>query len=285
MSKLIAIHSFRGGTGKSNVTANLAAAIALMGYRVGIVDTDIPSPGIHALFGFDEDKVKHSLNDYLWGRCSIKQAAYDISTILKPHSMAVNRQGRIYFVPASLNVSEIARISREGYSVSLLNDGFQELISGLQLDYLFIDTHPGIHEATMLSLAISDVLIILLRPDRQDFQGTSVAVEIAHRLQVPELFLVVNRALETYDAKVLQQTLEATYHIPVAGILPNSDEVMRLASSDVFCLRHPKHEFSQVIRSIAKRLTKEGLGTREKVLRIESCLPQSSKIHRVGSRE
>ena len=35
MAKIIAIHSFRGGTGKSNITANLAALVALAGHRVG----------------------------------------------------------------------------------------------------------------------------------------------------------------------------------------------------------------------------------------------------------
>ncbi|WP_333417166.1 P-loop NTPase [Microcoleus sp. herbarium8] len=46
MSKIVSIHSYRGGTGKSNSTANLAVAVARKGYRVGIVDTDIQSPGI-----------------------------------------------------------------------------------------------------------------------------------------------------------------------------------------------------------------------------------------------
>jgi MinD-like ATPase involved in chromosome partitioning or flagellar assembly len=40
--KAISVHSFRGGTGKSNLTANLAANVALKGHRVGIVDTDYP---------------------------------------------------------------------------------------------------------------------------------------------------------------------------------------------------------------------------------------------------
>ena len=57
MSKIIAVHSFRGGTGKSNTTANLAALVALAGHRVGIIDTDIQSPGIHVIFSLDQDKV------------------------------------------------------------------------------------------------------------------------------------------------------------------------------------------------------------------------------------
>ncbi|MCB0036300.1 MAG: P-loop NTPase, partial [Anaerolineales bacterium] len=46
MTQIISVHSFRGGTGKSNTTANLAALIMRQGKRVGIIDTDIQSPGI-----------------------------------------------------------------------------------------------------------------------------------------------------------------------------------------------------------------------------------------------
>lgn len=65
---------------------------------------------------------------------------------------------------------------REGYDVGLLNDGFQSLIEELNLDVLRIDTHPGLNEETLLSIAISDTLLIILRPDQQDYQGTSVTV-------------------------------------------------------------------------------------------------------------
>ena len=54
MAKVISVHSFRGGTGKSNTTANLAAVYAQQGKRVAVIDTDIQSPGIHALFGLRE---------------------------------------------------------------------------------------------------------------------------------------------------------------------------------------------------------------------------------------
>jgi septum site-determining protein MinD len=54
MSKIVSVHSFRGGTGKSNTTANLAALLPRKGHRVGVVDTDIASPGIHVLFGLAE---------------------------------------------------------------------------------------------------------------------------------------------------------------------------------------------------------------------------------------
>jgi Mrp family chromosome partitioning ATPase len=67
MPKVISIHSYRGGTGKSNFTANLAATVAQFGNRVGIVDTDLPSPGIHNLFDLEPEHIHKTLNHYLWG--------------------------------------------------------------------------------------------------------------------------------------------------------------------------------------------------------------------------
>lgn len=251
MATIVSIHSFRGGTGKSNITANVAAALAALGYRVGIVDTDIQSPGIHALFNLDASKIQHSLNDYLWGRCQIREAACDVSQILRSAGI---QKGEIYLIASSLRLGEIARILRDGYDVEMLNDGLQTLIGQLQLDYLLIDTHPGINEETLLSLTISDVLLIILRPDRQDFQGTAVTVEVARKLQVPNLMLVVNRVLPIYDADELEKRVETTYGASVAGLLPNSDEMMQLASSEIFYLRFPHEPLSQVIVTVAKKI-------------------------------
>ncbi|MBD2440154.1 MinD/ParA family protein [Nostoc sp. FACHB-110] len=248
MSKIVSIHSFRGGTGKSNSTANLAGIVASYGYRVGIVDTDIQSPGIHVLFGFDEQKMKYSLNDYLWGRCKIEESAYDVSSTLNQPAP----KGRIYLIPSSIKVRDITKVLREGFDFNLLNEGFQKLLVALKLDYLFIDTHPGLNEETLLSIAISDVLVLILRPDRQDFQGTAVTVEVARRLEVPKMLLLINKALPALDFDALKQQVEKTYSAPVAGILPLTEELIQLASSDLFCLRHPEHPFSQVMTQVAK---------------------------------
>jgi len=56
VAKIISTHSFRGGTGKSNTTANLAVLVARAGWRVGIIDTDIQSPGVHVLFRVKENE-------------------------------------------------------------------------------------------------------------------------------------------------------------------------------------------------------------------------------------
>ncbi|MEH2179228.1 MinD/ParA family ATP-binding protein [Nostoc sp.] len=257
MSKIVSIHSFRGGTGKSNLTANLAATIACQGKRVGIIDTDIQSPGIHIIFGLDEEKMNHSLNDYLWGRCAIKDAAYDVSNTLNTEGETAVANGNLYLIPSSIKAGEISRILREGYDVGKLNDGFEDLIRYLNLDYLLIDTHPGLNEETLLAIAISDILVVILRPDHQDFQGTAVTVEVAKKLKVSKMLLVVNKVLPALDFNTLREQMETIYNTPVAGIVPLSEEIIQLASSGLFCLRYSEHPFSQTVQEIAWQIVDE----------------------------
>jgi len=254
MPKIVSIHSYRGGTGKSNITANIAALIALTGRRVAMVDTDVQSPGIHVLFGLDESKLQWTLNDYLWERCNIEEAVYDVTANLRQANL--HPRSRLSLVPASPKTSEIVHILREGYNVERLNQGFKGLIQKLGLDFLFIDTHPGLNEETLLSITVSDWLVLILRPDRQDFQGTAITIDVARRLEVPNMMLVVNKALINLDFERLRRQLQITYKVPVGGILPLSPEVVHMASGDIFALRYPRHAFSLEIRAIASQLLK-----------------------------
>ncbi|MBN1681861.1 MAG: MinD/ParA family protein [Anaerolineae bacterium] len=250
MSKIISVHSFRGGTGKSNTTANISTLLAAQGHRVGVVDTDIQSPGIHVLFGLSERTMVYSLNDYLWGKCKIHQAAYDLAS-----SLETPIDGALYLIPSSIKVGEIARVIREGYDAGLLNDGFHDLIEQMNLDYLIIDTHPGLNEETLLSIAISDALGIILRPDQQDYQGTGVTVQVARKLGVPKLVLIVNKVPPMFSFEEVKDRVESTYNCPVAAIIPHSDEMMTLASEGIFALRFPDHPITQTLRNLAQVLT------------------------------
>ena len=249
MSQIISIHSFRGGTGKSNTTANLSALLASLGKRVAVVDTDIQSPGVHILFGMQEDEIGYSLNDYLWGNCSIKESAYDVTD-----RVGDDVSGKVFLVPSSIKAGEIARILREGYDVGILNDGFQDLTEDLELDILLIDTHPGLNEETLLSIAISDTLVIILRPDHQDYQGTSVTVEVARKLEVPDLKIIVNKVPQVYDISDVKQRVEQTYDAEVAAVLPHSDSMMALGSASIFSIKYPNHEITQALRQVAESL-------------------------------
>jgi len=249
MPKVIAIHSYRGGTGKSSFTANLATAIATRGKRVGVVDIDLPSPGIHNIFNFEVENLKRTLNTYLWGTNAIEETAYDVTK-----NIGISGGGKVFLVPSSTRPDDIARILKEGYKVSLLHDGFRKLVKSLELDYLFIDTHPGLSKDTFLSLAIAHFVILILRPDKQDYQGTAVTVDVARRLKVRKMVLAVNKALTTISFENLRQKIEQVYDLPVAGVFPLSVDMAKLASEGVFIVSNPKHPITEEFQKVAQQI-------------------------------
>ena len=249
MPKVVSIHSYRGGTGKSNFTANLSTTVASLGYRVGVVDTDVPSPGIHNLFCLEPEQMGKTLNNYLWGEAAIAEAAYDVSA-----NVGIEGKGKLFLVPSSVKADDIARILKEGYDVKLLNDGFRSLVKALALDYLFIDTHPGLSKETFLSIAISHVLILILRPDKQDYQGTAVTVDVARQLKVRKMLLAINKAHSKLNLEALKEKVQETYQETVAGVFPLSEDVVQLASEGVFCAKYPEHPVSQEFRRVAQQI-------------------------------
>jgi len=249
MAKIISMHSFRRGTGKSNLVANMAALMAAEGRRVGAVDTDLQSPSLHILFGLGEEDIGYSLNDYLRGKCDIEQVAYAMTPRLRAEI-----RGQIFLVPSNADINEIARALREGYNVGLLNEGLSKLSEALNLDVLLVDTHAGLSEETLLSIAVSDALGIIMRPDQQDYQGTAITVAVARKLGVPRLALIVNQAPSFFDLGQVKAQVESAYQCEVIAALPHCDEMMALASGDIFVLRYPDHPMTASLKALAHKL-------------------------------
>ena len=241
---IIAIHSYRGGTGKSNVTANLAVELARSGYHIGVVDTDLPSPGVHILFNRDEPET--TVNRVLHGMGTVAEAALDVTP------SEIESSGSIHLLAGSPKPAEIARIVSEGYQIDRLIEIYKEFCSEKKLDFLLVDTHPGINEPTLMTVTASDLLLMLLRPDKQDYQGTAVTVDVARKLGVPRLRFIVNKAISSLDWSSLATTIEHTYGDQVLAVLPQSDEMMSYGGSGLFCLQQPSHPLAISLREIAQ---------------------------------
>ena len=132
----------------------------------------------------------------------------------------------------------------------MLNDGLRDLIERLKLDYLFIDTHPGVNEETLLSIAISDMLLLVMRPDNQDFQGTAVTAALARRLEVKRMMLLVNKVPPSMDRDALRKKVEELYKCDVGAVLPLNEEIVNVASGAIFTNRYPNHPFTCGLRQV-----------------------------------
>jgi len=257
MGHVVSIHSYRGGTGKSNLTANIAWLWARAGKRVAVLDTDLQSPGVHMVLGLDKDRIGNTLTDYLFQRCELEDTAYDMG-----RSNDIEEPGALYLLPSSMNVEAIVRVVAEGYDAARLNQQFESLVEALRLDVLLLDTHPGLNRETMLSTSISDALVLSIRPDTQDFHGTAVLMQVAGRLQVPNVCLIANKVPNRLDRADLRKRLEDTFEQEVIGMLPLDEDMAMLGSRGLFVQKYPTALATQELERAATRLL-EVLGESE----------------------
>ncbi len=96
-----------------------------------------------------------------------------------------------------------------------------------------------------------------MRPDQQDFQGTAVTVELARKLGVPDMFVIVNKVPPDTDYALLRSQVRGLFHVDVEAILPLSVEMARTASGDIFCNRYPSHPLTMELKRVVERLTGE----------------------------
>jgi MinD-like ATPase involved in chromosome partitioning or flagellar assembly len=284
MTRIIALHAFRHGTGKSNLAAHLAINLAQRGQIVGIIDTHISNPpipnsppaqapGLGRFFGIEVESSTPTLADYLRQETSIEKITIEVSHKIRTAHPSHQSQP-CYYVPYPLEQPKQGqpkqgqpkqgqpkqgqpRNDTSGYdpiALDLLSGALTELTAVLDLDYLFLDLYPGLSEATLLPLALVDALILSLYPEPADFQGTAVILDIVQQLELPLVTLAINQAIPYPNVELLQQQLEATYEIPVLGILPFFEDMNLATGPSFFALQQPKHPFGQAIAAMAKTL-------------------------------
>jgi septum site-determining protein MinD len=216
---IVAIHASQGGTGKTNIAANVAAQLALRGRRVGIVDIDLQTPALHIPLGL-AGLPDRTLNDFLLGNCAIDEAAYEVKM---PPGQGNPSGGALYVVPSGVHSQEITKGIRRRYDITPL-------------------------------VALCDLLILTLTTDQKDFQGTAALLGVARELEADPILLVVNMIPPGYDHDNLRQQLERVYRCPVIAMLPLSEEMIRFGSSGLFSLRVPEDPFSRGVGEIVGRI-------------------------------
>ncbi len=249
MPTVIVVHSFRRGTGKTSLVANLAALLARAGKRVGLVDFNLESPSLHFTFGLKDSQITCCLNDVLWQTCSVEQATYDVTT-----SLQGSVPGKLYLLPASTRFLDISQVLKGDFNSEIMDACIPELIENNQLDFVFVDTRAGLTDDTLAAIAMADILCIILRPDAQDFQGTAVTVDLARRLDVPRLIMIGNLVPKTYDLAEVTKEIEANYHCEVATTLPLNPDMMTLSSADIFVEVHPESPFTKELKKLLDHL-------------------------------
>lgn len=238
MRKIVSVHA-PGGPGKAHLTANLAASVALLGKRVGVIETDTRPPGMLALFGLDPGQIVNTVGDHLAGRCELQDAAHRVS----PPEVA-GAGGSVYLIPAGP--------LDPAYDAERLGAALGPVLDALFLDFLFVDAPAGLGEGALLAAAAADWAVVMLRPDRQDYLTTAVAVEVVRRLGVPRVALVLNEVPLTLDHAALQQDLERTFGAELGAVLPPAGD----GAPGLVAARQPEHPLARAVAGLAAKLVR-----------------------------
>jgi len=247
MPEIISIHSYRRGTGKSSLAANLAVLFAAAGKRAGLIDAALHSPSLHLAFGLESPQTRYSLDDYLERKCEIEQTVRDLSDQLN-----ANLPGKVFLIPADMKPNR--HLVQREYSGERMENGILEASEILNIDYLLIDTPSGINDNALLSMAICDTLVEILRLDQQDYQGAAVVIELARKLAIPHILLVANFVTKTYQPKEVKAKLQQSYGFDVAAILPISEDMLDSSVKDIFVLAFPQHPLTLALQSLVEAL-------------------------------
>ena len=157
MGKTISVCNQKGGTGKTTTAVNLAAALATLGKRVLLVDSD-PQGNATSGLGVNKNTIERSVYDVLLGRSTIKEVIIKTETFnLDIAPCNVNLTGAEIELVGSL--SRETRLKR---ALALVIKDY---------DYIFIDTPPSLGLLTLNALAASDSTLIPIQCEFYAMEG------------------------------------------------------------------------------------------------------------------
>lgn len=179
VKNIVAVSSGKGGVGKSTVSANLAIALVRLGYKVGLLDTDIFGPSMPKMFDV-EDARPYSV--HVDGR--------DLIEPIEQYGVKLLSIG--FFVNP-----ETATLWRGGMASNALKQLIGDANWG-ELDYLILDTPPGtsdIHLTLLQTLAITGAVIVST-PQQVALADARKGVDMYRndKVNVPILGLIENMA-------------------------------------------------------------------------------------------
>jgi chromosome partitioning protein len=275
MTKSLAFHSYKGGTGKTTLAANLAAHLTKAGGNVFLLDLDLYAPSLHTYFN---KEPRGWINDYLNNEnIDVKEILHDLTPLLQAKSNE-KFEGKLAAAFANPKKEEINKIEAGGQNNTRLQllrrfvELREELIEEHDADYVIIDTSPGIRHWSINALAVADTILLTLKMGDLDVTGTKkMADEIYSSFTDfgAKSYLLMNRVAGFCVPNV---RVESPNHAHPAGIKDSPDQLLRLSNevgmeilSSIPCycdiqfstkefltiLQFPNHPFAKQIECLA----------------------------------
>ena len=253
MSKIIAVHSYKGGTGKTLLSVNLAASLAKLGKKVCLFDLDFRAPSLFAILKIDN--LDCWLNDYLNGTCDIGESMVDIST-------KIQGNGKLFVALANPGTEAIREMSGkdrkwEMRALGKLLSLRETLLNDEEFDYLVFDTSPGLQYSSINAIVTADLVVVATTADRSDVDGTRRMLRELYNLFEKKTGLVLNKVLDASSKSKraeMDDKVKNIYQVPLLGLVPCFCEILRAEGNFIFVQDKPNHPFTKILEEMAKKI-------------------------------
>jgi chromosome partitioning protein len=221
--RVLTVANQKGGVGKTTSTVNLAAALAMHGLKVLVIDLD-PQGNASTALGVEHRSGTPSIYEVLLGEMTLADAA------------AVSDQSdNLFCVPATIDLAgvEIELVSMENRESRLKEALSDEALDELAPDYVFIDCPPSLGLLTVNAMVAAQEVFIPIQCEYYALEGLSQLLRNIELVQAHiNRELVVSTILLTmYDGRTKladQVTTEVRHHFGdtvLKTVIPRSVKV------------------------------------------------------------
>jgi cellulose biosynthesis protein BcsQ len=271
--KTIAFHSYKGGTGKTTIAANLSTLLVSKGFNVLLIDMDVYAPSLHVYFNSKPDRW---MNNYLLDNLEFSDVIYDYTNLiqdLSPESESDKKKGVFSIVFSNPKKEEITSLDMQNKSASK-SQMLKKMLylrertnPDIKYDFIILDTAPGIRHWSINSLAIADIIILSLKMDHIDVEGTKQMASDVYKSFIDygaKSYLLLNRIAgyctpskankETvskpgrFEFTILEQSetmkeLENYLKMDVVSTIPCYCDIQFERQEFITVLKYPEHPF------------------------------------------
>jgi cellulose biosynthesis protein BcsQ len=285
--KTIAFHSYKGGTGKTTIAANLSTLLVSRGFNVLLIDMDVYAPSLHVYFNSKPDKW---MNNYLLDDLEFSDVVYDYTHIIQdfhPSNSSNGKKGIFSIVFSNPKKEEITSLdlqNRDSSKSQMLKKMLylrEKTNSDVKYDYIVLDTSPGIRHWSINSLAIADVIILSLKMDHIDIEGTKQMATDVYKSFInfgAKSYLLLNRIAGyctpaklnkdvilkpgKFEFTLLEQSetmvdLENYLKMDVVSTIPCYCDIQFERQEFITVLKYPDHPFVDKMNELVKIISSD----------------------------
>ncbi|HEX7003099.1 MAG TPA: septum site-determining protein MinD [Trueperaceae bacterium] len=210
-AKAIVVTSGKGGVGKTTTTANVGAALASLGEKVAVIDTDVGLRNLDVVMGL-EGRVVYDLIDVFEGRCKLKQALIRDKRTPNLHLLAASQTR-----------------DKSALSIERMKDTVKRLLEEENFDRIFIDSPAGIESGFQTAAGAADGALVVVNPEVSSVRDADRIIGLLEAQEITEVRLVINRLrpemVKRGDMLEVDDVLEIL-GVKLIGIVPEDERIL-----------------------------------------------------------